>query len=292
MRKSNLGALFALAAGCATANPPQELVDARASYSKAEQGPAKQYKPDQLHEARTELDRAEDAFKQDPGAEATKTAAYLADRKAQLADVEGATDQALAIKQQALTDANRTQAAGLKRAQGELNTTRQALASQTQALDSSAAALDRETQARIQAEANTKDALNKLALASVPVKQEPRGLVITLPGNILFASGKSTLLASAQGKLNQVADVLKGEEDHKIVVQGYTDSRGSDDLNQRLSTSRADSVRQYLVDRGVAGGTIQSSGLGSSSPVADNGNAEGRADNRRVEIVVSPIEPK
>jgi outer membrane protein OmpA-like peptidoglycan-associated protein len=142
------------------------------------------------------------------------------------------------------------------------------------------------------AEAMTKDALDKLALASVPVKQEARGLVITLPGSILFASGKSALLSTAQDKLNQVANVLKDEAEHKISVEGYTDSRGSDELNERLSRDRADSVRQYLVDRGVVGGQIQAAGRGSSSPVASNDNAEGRADNRRVEIVVTPIEPR
>jgi outer membrane protein OmpA-like peptidoglycan-associated protein len=292
MRGIKIGISFAMLAGCATANPPQELVDARASYLKAEQGPAKQYKPDQLHEAQTELTQAEQSFKQDPTAESTKTAAYLADRKAQLADVEGQTAQALEQKRLTNVDASRTQAAGLARAQGELTSTRQALASQSQALDSQTAALQQETQARMRAEASTKDALNKLALASVPVKQETRGLVITLPGSVLFASGKYALLASAQDKLNQVADVLKDQEEHKISVEGYTDSRGSDELNQRLSRNRADSVRQYLVDHGVAGGQIEASGLGASRPLADNTSAEGRANNRRVEIVVTPIEPK
>jgi outer membrane protein OmpA-like peptidoglycan-associated protein len=303
-----------LLGGCATANPPQELVDARASYSAAEQGPAKTYKMDQLHEARTELDQAEAAFKDDPDAENTKTMAYLANRKAQLAAVEGATAEAIDQTNQTNGEASRTQAAGLRRAQGELSNTRQALVNQAQALDSQTAALQSETDARLRAdartqdadartqdadarakraEAMTKDALDKLALASVPVKQEARGLVITLPGNILFASNKSTLLSTAQDKLNQVANVLKDEEqEHKIVVEGYTDSRGSNELNDRLSKDRADSVRQYLVDRGVTSGQIQASGLGSSRPVADNASAEGRADNRRVEIVVSAIEPK
>jgi outer membrane protein OmpA-like peptidoglycan-associated protein len=299
MRGFKFGIGLALLGGCATANPPQELVDARMAYSQAEQGPAKTYKPDQLHEARTELDQAEQLFKDDPDGNKTKTMAYLANRKAQLADVEGATAQAIDQRNQTLTDASRQQAAGLQRAQGELNNTRQALASQTQALDSQTAALGNETDARMRAEAataraeaTTKDALQKLALASVPVKQEARGLVITLPGNVLFASGKSALLSTAADKLDQIASVLKDEEDHKISIEGYTDSRGSDELNNRLSRDRADSVRRYLMSRGLAGEHIEASGLGSSRPVADNGSAEGRADNRRVEIVVSAIEPR
>jgi outer membrane protein OmpA-like peptidoglycan-associated protein len=299
MRGYKVGLGFMLLGGCATANAPQELVDARTAYSQAEQGPAKTYKPDQLHEARTELDQAEQRFKDDPDGDKTKTMAYLADRKAQLAGVEGATAEALDQRNATLNAASRTQAAGLQRAQGELSNTRQQLASQTQALDSQTAALDSETQARMRAEeatkraeATTKDALEKLALASVPVKQEARGLVITLPGNILFASGKSALLSSASSKLDQIASVLKDEADHKISIEGYTDSRGSDELNNRLSRDRADSVRQYLMSRGLTGEHIEATGLGSSRPVADNGSAEGRADNRRVEIVVSAIEPK
>jgi outer membrane protein OmpA-like peptidoglycan-associated protein len=292
MRFATLGFTLALFAGCATARPPQELIDARASYSQAEQGPAKTYKPDRLHEARAELDKAEQAFNDDPNGDRTKTAAYLANRKAQLADVEGHT--ALAVEQggEANARTNRTQAAGLQRAKGELTSTREALASQTQALASTSEALNKETEARQRAEAATKDALNKLALASVPVKQDVRGLVITFPGNVLFASGKYALLASAENKLNQVADVLKDQSDHKISVEGYTDSRGSDHMNQELSQNRAESVRKYLVDRGVDGAQIAASGLGSSRPVADNKSAEGRADNRRVEIVVSQTEAK
>ena len=292
MRGFKIGLGFAVLAGCATANTPQELVDARAAYGQAEQGPAKKYKPDQLHEARTELDQAEADFKQDPDAEKTKTDAYLAERKAQLAGAEGRTAEALDQKNQLTADANRTQAAGLTRAQGELSATRQELASQTQAYDSQGKALAAETDARMRAEASTKDALDKLALASVPVKQEPRGLVITLPGSVLFASGKFALLSSAQDKLNQVANVLKDQADHKITVEGYTDSRGSDAMNQELSRNRADSVRQYLVDHGVASDHIDASGLGATHPVADNSSAEGRANNRRVEIVVTPIEPR
>jgi len=143
------------------------------------------------------------------------------------------------------------------------------------------------------ADARAKDAIDKLALASVPVKQEARGLVITLPGGMLFASGKSTLLASSETKLDQVATALKDDEvGHKISVEGYTDSRGSDALNQRLSTDRADSVRTYLVTKGVDSDAIAATGMGSSRPVADNRSAEGRANNRRVEIVVTVAEAK
>ncbi len=272
-------------AACATANPPQELIDARASYSASEQGAAAKYKPDQLHEARLALDQAEQSFNDDPNSQKTKNLAYIARRRAQLAEADGETARAMENKNEATTEVSKTQAA-------QLASTRAELGNVKGDLNKTQEQLTMEQQAHAAAEARAKDALNKLALASVPVKQETRGMVITLPGSVLFASNKSTLLGSAQAKLSQVADALKDQEDHKITVEGYTDSRGSDETNQLLSQRRADSVRDYLVSMGVPGDKIDAHGFGSSSPVADNKSAEGRADNRRVEIVVKPVEPK
>jgi outer membrane protein OmpA-like peptidoglycan-associated protein len=272
-------------AACATANPPQELVDARASYKDAEQGAAPKYKPDQLHEARLALDEAEQSFKDDPNSEKTKNLSYVARRRAQLAESEGETARALENKNEATSQVSKVQANQLASTRAELGAVKGDLSKTQEQLTA-------EQQAHAAAEARAKDALDKLALASVPVKQETRGMVITLPGSVLFASGKSTLLSSAQDKLSQVADALKDQEDHKITVEGYTDSRGSDESNQLLSQQRADSVRDYLVTRGVPGDQIEARGFGPSRPVASNKTAEGRADNRRVEIVVKPVEPK
>jgi len=152
------------------------------------------------------------------------------------------------------------------------------------------AALVAEKKDHADAEARAKDALNKLALAGVAQKQETRGLVITLPGGVLFASGRSELLGSAQGKLDQIAGALVDEEGHKITVEGYTDSRGSNDMNQDLSQRRAESVRDYLVSHGVNANQIKAQGFGKSNPVASNASAEGRANNRRVEIIIKPVE--
>src|SRR5579862_1793025 len=100
--KATLTAAFF--AACATTNPPQELVDARASYNAAEQGAATRYKPDKLHEARVALDQAEQSFKDDPGSDTTKNLAYVARRKAQLAESEGETARALENKNEATSD--------------------------------------------------------------------------------------------------------------------------------------------------------------------------------------------
>jgi len=115
-------------------------------------------------------------------------------------------------------------------------------------------------------------------------------MVITLSGSVLFASNKDALLPAAKERLSQVADALKTQDDHKIVVEGHTDSQGSADLNQGLSDRRAQSVVTFLVSRGVPADKIRAEGLGLTRPVADNGTAEGRANNRRVEIIVKPVE--
>ena len=130
--------------------------------------------------------------------------------------------------------------------------------------------------------ADAQAALAKLAA----VKEEARGLVITLSGSVLFASGKSALLPAAQDRLNQVADALLATKERKLVVEGHTDAQGSNSSNQVLSQKRADAVRSYLISRGYPGDLIQAQGIGEDRPIADNANAEGRANNRRVEIVV------
>ena len=93
-----------------------------------------------------------------------------------------------------------------------------------------------------------------------------------------------------QTKLGAVADALKDQTDHKITIEGHTDSQGSDASNMELSRGRAQTVKDYLVSRGVPADNIKSEGLGSSRPVADNRSTEGRANNRRVEIIVEPLE--
>jgi outer membrane protein OmpA-like peptidoglycan-associated protein len=107
---------------------------------------------------------------------------------------------------------------------------------------------------------------------------------------VLFTSAKWDVLPGAQTKLNDVADALTQQDpDSKIVVEGHTDSQGSAGSNQDLSEHRAQSVRDYLVSRGIAADRISSQGFCATRPIADNGSAEGRANNRRVEIVVQPV---
>src|SRR3954471_18497355 len=153
--------------------------------------------------------------------------------------------------------------------------------------------LEEEKKARELAEKRARDAMDKLAVAAaLAVKEEPRGTVITLPGAVLFPTAKWDLLPGAREKLDQVAEALKNQADHKMIVEGHTDSQGTESSNMELSQRRAQSVRDYLVSRGVPNEIISAQGLGQGRPVADNRTPKGRQNNGRVEIVVQPVEKR
>ncbi len=112
-------------------------------------------------------------------------------------------------------------------------------------------------------------------------------MVITLPGEVLYKTGSWDLKPAAMAKLDQIAQALKDKE-QPIVVFGFTDNVGTPDNNMSLSQKRAAAVRDYLVSKGVPKDLVTAQGKGLDDPVADNSSAEGRAQNRRVEIVVQP----
>lgn len=127
-------------------------------------------------------------------------------------------------------------------------------------------------------------------LANTPVQVERQGdqIKLVMPENVTFATNSAQLDAKASASLDQVAQVLAKYTDTTIRVNGYTDSTGSDAINQPLSENRARSVSDYLVRSGVAANRITALGYGSRNPVASNDTVEGRAQNRRVEILVNP----
>jgi outer membrane protein OmpA-like peptidoglycan-associated protein len=273
-----------LAVACSTTPAPKDLLDARAAYEGAANGPAAQLDPAGLHVAREELSAAERSFSDDGDSFRTRDLAYIAIRKAQLAD---ATARATEFGQKVNMAEHQVQLT-----QAEQAATTKSLLSSTQAqLATDRERLAVETQQREAAEKRARQALDDLArIASV--KQDTRGTVITLSGGVLFASAKSDLLPAAQSNLTQVADALaKSDPDSKITVAGYTDSQGGLSYNQDLSQRRAESVRAFLVSHGVAPDRITAQGFGPAQPIADNASPEGRADNRRVEIVVQPKTP-
>jgi outer membrane protein OmpA-like peptidoglycan-associated protein len=126
-------------------------------------------------------------------------------------------------------------------------------------------------------------------LEILQAKPTDRGLVLTL-GDTLFATGKSELKSGATANLDRLGDFLSEYPDRTASIEGYTDSMGSEESNQMLSERRADSVKRYLVGRGVQRERLSSSGRGENAPVADNESPAGRQQNRRVEVVISQAE--
>jgi outer membrane protein OmpA-like peptidoglycan-associated protein len=278
MLNGSLMAVLALSAvGCAH-NPPKELLDARAAYRQSAGGVAAQENPAALHTAEQSLQIAEQSFDKDGDNEHTRDLAYVAMRKAQLAEV------------QARASANENKLAALENVTNQRNA--EELARLRGDYKSQQMQLQQSEEARKEAERRAEQAAADLARIAT-VKQESRGLVITLSGGVLFASGKSELLPSAQAKLTEVANALTQQNrDASIVVEGHTDAQGSEAFNLDLSTKRAQAVRDYLASHGVAQDRIRAEGLGFSRPIADNKTAEGRANNRRVEIVVGKGAPQ
>jgi outer membrane protein OmpA-like peptidoglycan-associated protein len=293
-------ASLVLAFGCASAGPTPELVDARRAYDEARRSEASAYSPDKLLSAKQALEKAEAAHGDDPGSFKEKSLAYVAQRKAQYASVYGIyekdrRDQVEAVqnyrnKQDLLrrnaerqtVDAQKSLAATWD----NLNDARREISAQKTQIQKSQAELDAEKQARAKAEQSAAAAMASLSKIA-QVKEEQRGVVITLDGQVLFVTGKAELLPIARDRLNQVAKSLKELDDDKLVsVEGFTDSRGADDMNQRLSQDRANAVRDYLVSQGVKSEKLRSVGRGEANPVASNDTPEGRANNRRVEIVI------
>lgn len=281
--KSALGLVFTFTslAACATTTPPGELVRARSAYDRAAHSTTAQVNPADLHVARQTLDAAEKSFEDDGDAQQTRDMAYTAERQVQIAESRARATSLMREKAQVVARMNANQAAAARTTSTALTHANQALAAQGEQLDA-------ERKRRQDAEERATRAAADLArIASV--KQEARGMVITLSGSVLFASGKSDLLPAAQARLSSVAQTLATQDpDSKLVVEGHTDSQGGAAFNQDLSQRRAEAVRQYLVSHGIAPDRVTAQGYGLSRPIADNASPEGRANNRRVEIVVQP----
>src|SRR5690606_3092328 len=113
--------------------------------------------------------------------------------------------------------------------------------------------------------------------------QPPKEFVLD---NVYFDTGKSTLKPVSNKTLNDLVEVLKLKKQMKFEIQGHTDNVGSDEANMKLSQERAETVRDYLISRGVAAERITAKGYGPTRPVADNAHEQGRAKNRRTSLKV------
>jgi len=154
---------------------------------------------------------------------------------------------------------------------------------------SSQADLDRAVKDKAQAEAEKTELRAQLFTqfnAILQTRDSARGLIVNM-SDVLFDTGKYTLRPVAREKLAKVAGIIAGHPGLRLDVEGHTDSVGGDDYNQRLSEQRGAAVRDYLTRQGMATSSVTAKGFGKTQPVASNDTAEGRQQNRRVEMVVS-----
>lgn len=129
----------------------------------------------------------------------------------------------------------------------------------------------------------------RLRGSGVSVTRVGNQIMLNMPANITFATGASDINAGFYDALNAVAIVLKEYEKTTVDVIGHTDSVGADDFNQRLSEDRARSVAEYLSGQGVLPARLLVAGMGESQPIAANSTTEGRTQNRRVTLQISPL---
>ncbi len=195
-------------------------------------------------------------------ADQSRLAAQQAHLNAQQADTDKAANQAAS-------------AAAISAAQADAEQSR--LAAQQANLNAQQADTDKAAM-----RAKLSEQLNSI----LQTRDSARGLIVSM-SDVLFDTGKFSLKPGAREKLAKVAGILLAYPGLNIEVGGYTDNVGGDEMNQTLSENRASSVRDYLVQEGVASGSVSAKGFGNSSPVASNDNSTGRQQNRRVELVVS-----
>ena len=130
----------------------------------------------------------------------------------------------------------------------------------------------------------------KMRGTGVSVTRNGNNIVLNMPNNVTFDSSSSSLKPAGANTLTGVAMVLKEYAKTAVNIVGYTDSTGSRQLNMNLSQQRADSVASSLITQGVAANRIRTGGMGPDNPIASNSTSEGKAQNRRVEITLSPLQ--
>ena len=284
-----------LAAGCASSDAKRaaraQLERAEAAYRQAQADPSVQaYAPLRLMDAEKALQAAQQAKDNDDKVHL----GYLAERKAQLASVTGATaktEQGMQQLRQETADVllqKRDRELTVARRETDVKT-REAeqarRAAESRARDAEARARELEQGRRQTDEIDSKAAALANELQNLKAQRIDRGVVLTI-GDVLFAAGKAEVGPGAQRSVDKLADFLKAYPKRTVLIEGHSDNLGHEEYNIRLSQQRAEAVRDLLVARGVAVQRIRTKGYGSKFPIVDNDSAVGRQQNRRVEVIV------
>jgi len=225
-------------------------------------------------------ERADNAIRQKDQAQSDAAIAQAA--KAQ-ADSDAARARADAAEAQTATAQAKSDMAASEASSADAVSAAQADAEQSRlaAQQAQASAQQAETD-----KAAMRTKLSEQLNAILETRDSARGLIVSM-SDVLFDTGKYSLKPGAREKLAKVAGILLAYPGLDIAVGGYTDNVGGDEMNQTLSENRAGSVRDYLVEEGVATNSVSARGFGNTLPVASNDNSSGRQQNRRVELLVS-----
>jgi outer membrane protein OmpA-like peptidoglycan-associated protein len=199
--------------------------------------------------------------------------ARMAKNEAEQAKAMAAAESERAARAKAEADQARTLAEEEARRAGR------AKAEADQARMAAQAEAERAARAKAEADQLTKE------MADLKAKQTERGIVLTM-GEVLFATGKSELSAQAMLSVDKLAEFLQKHPNRNVLIEGHTDTTGSDELNMTLSQKRADAVKEALAGKGVSEGRITAKGYGKKFPVASNDTPAGRSQNRRVEVII------
>ena len=274
-------------AACASRNAPLEpLQKARAAVNTAmNDANVVKLAPLELKTATDMLAKADNAWTKDADATEATHLSNLAVQRAQIAQNVAQTRQLDTDIKQAGVDAERA------RLQGDAANAQQQADKARAAAAANAAAAEQARQQALSAEQRAAESAAKVKslqaqLDDLQAQQTERCLLVTL-GDVLFEFGKADLTAQAAPRLDKLAKFLAEFPNRKLLIEGYTDSVGTTQFNQTLSERRAAAVQSALVTRGVAADRITARGYGKEFPVADNSSPEGRAMNRRVEIVIA-----
>lgn len=277
-------AVLALAlAACSSAPVSTSLLDqARGDYMAAQGNPTvAQYAPLEFRQATTALERANEAAGRRERSEDIDKLAYVARQRIATAQevakqkaAEASVADAAHQRDQMRLDARTAEADRAKRS-----------AEQSRA-DAEAARLAADSQAMATRDAQAKADALAAQLEDLKAKQTERGIVITF-GDVLFNVDQSILTEGGMRTVHKLANVLRENPERNVMVEGFTDSTGTEEHNMALSQRRAEAVRGALMSMGVEGTRISSQGYGESYPVAGNDTAGSRQLNRRVEIVLS-----
>ena len=214
--------------------------------------------------------------------------AATADANRRRAEADKATAEAQRQQQnaQAESERNRAVAVGANQATAEAQQGQRNAEVESERNQLAAATSDQQLKQAVQDREELRAKLLEQFNVIFTTRDTARGLIVSL-SDVLFDTGKSTLRPGVREKLAKISGIVLAYPDLRLAIEGNTDSVGSDAMNQLLSEQRAGSVRDYLAQQNIPASSMTSQGFGKTQPVASNDTAEGRQQNRRVELVVS-----